>query len=125
MGKQERLKRFEKENRRLFLFGIVSLALVVVSWIIFGLAGNKISELILRPGQTERLMMQRIEREFAPQNQREETLLTVTKMFMTMPLVIIKVFVIRTIQILLFTTGLMCIGFARSQKKLIEIAKNS
>lgn len=121
---QEKLNKFEKANRKLVALGYIFLVLIVFSWFFFALNASKATDFILRPGQNDRLMIQRMEKEFTPQSEREEKLLEMVKGLIIMSTAMIKILTIGFVQTILMVIGLIAIGFARYQGKLLNLVKN-
>ena len=119
---QEKLERFEKSQRALLWWGRVSVALVLVSWILMALMSQKVMDLLMRPDPGVTVLIHRLDTMIL-ETPQEKVLAGLLRGLMLMPIVILRIFLIKSIQILILTCGLLMIGFARHQKKLIDFVK--
>jgi len=120
----ERLKRFEKENRALRVFGWVLVASVVLSWVLIWLNAEKVTRWAMTPSLVERGPIQKLDG-MVPQTEREKQLIAVLRETIVVPGTIIKVFTIRFLQITSFVLGVFMLGFAHSQQRLINLVKEA
>jgi hypothetical protein len=121
-SEQDQLKRFEKQTRQLWLLGVFNVLFVVGVWGLMALNNDAVQTFINDPGTQVGRQIHRLDF-LSPKTELEKDLISKLKIFLAMPVAILKVVIINFFICSLFVMGILFMGMSSYQQKIIRLAK--
>lgn len=117
---KDQLKQMGSDNKRLFMLGCAQLVLVLMLSLCVWLSQDRVDSLIGDGGPWGRPALQSLDA-IKPETEREAYMLAVFRKVIPLPIVAVKNSFIYSTLMWLFVLGLFVIGFARHQKKQLDV----
>jgi len=125
LSSQEQLARYEKNNRHMFLTGCFFVLLVVAFWVIVAMNTQDCSRVFLESGTREQQILSRLRTIISSPSPREKALLAYCETLIIITGAIIKIFTVKFIAMLVFIIGILMVGFAQYEKKVLKLAREA
>jgi hypothetical protein len=125
LSSQERLTRFEKDNRHLFLAGCFFVFLAISFWIVAALNREDFVRWLLQPWAQEKQILSQLKASVPSPSPREKMLLDYCKTLIMSSLMVIKALALQFIVLFSFANGCIIIGFSFHQRRVLALAREA